>query len=68
MIGPIKNYKKYCVFYKYITLLILLSIAFLVYEMIMSKDNKMTTVYVTQLIMLSVAYFANRMLLSICMN
>jgi hypothetical protein len=68
MIGPIKNYKSYCTFYKYILILILITIPFILYSLMTSKDPKMTAMNISQLIMLGVAYFSNRMLLSMCLD
>ena len=68
MFGPIKNYKQYCVLYKYISIISLISMGFAMYMLITAKDSKMTTVYITQVIILFGAYFSNRMLLSICMD
>ena len=66
MIGPIKDYKKYCNFYKFMSLVAILSALFVMYNIAISKDAKLTPVYISQLITLPVGYFSARMMLSIC--
>jgi len=71
MLGAIKNYKKYCIYYKYITAIFLVfSILFILLSFyFMSNANLNISI---QLLMNGIfyfiAYFQTRLMLSMCLD